>query len=181
MSLLGHLDALLLALASSVDNFTVGLAVGIGRKRLPFWANGLISLINALGALVAGFIGGSLLSDFGCATWLSAIAFGTLGMQEIATSSSQGGPKTFSVIDLKQVLRLALPMTLNNLAGGVAGGAKGLQPITTALYALVASFLTMALGYSLGQRLGHKIHFNASLVSGSLLSLLCLFTILEVL
>ena len=119
MSLVEHLNALLLALASSVDNFTVGLAVGIGRKRLPFWANGLISLINAFGALSSAF-GGSLIvsDDLDYATWLAAIAFGTLGIQELAASSSPEGSKSFSAIDLKQVLRLAIPMTLNNLAGG---------------------------------------------------------------
>ena len=103
MSLVEHLNALLLALASSVDNFTVGLVVGIGRKRLPFWANGLISLINALGALVAGFGGSLILSDLGYATWLSALAFGTLGIQEIAASFSQEetSPQTCYTYDVE--------------------------------------------------------------------------------
>lgn len=57
-----HLDALLLALASSTDNFTVGLSVGIRRKPLPFWANLIISTCNAFGAWVAGH-GGLLLTQ----------------------------------------------------------------------------------------------------------------------
>jgi hypothetical protein len=42
-------------------------------------------------------------------------------------------------------------MTLNNLAGGVAGGAIGVSPMQAGLYGLLASFLTMALGHTIGQ------------------------------
>lgn len=183
-SLVEHLDALLLALASSVDNFAVGVSVGIARKRLPFWANAIISFCNAGGALIAGIGGSALIHRLPFqATWLAAIAFGTLGIQEFFSFAQQQGSNTKKetfAVDSKNVLSLAIPMTLNNLAGGVAGGAAGLSPFITAFYGLLASYLTMTIGHHLGYRLGRsRIPFNPSLVSGSLLTVLCLFSILE--
>jgi len=47
-------------------------------------------------------------------------------------------------------LALAVPMTLNNLAGGVAGGLSGSGPLAMGFGALVASFVLMACGHWLG-------------------------------
>ena len=48
---------------------------------------------------------------------------------------------------------MAIPMTLNNIAGGVAGGTAGLSPYWTGTFAFLASFIMMELGCRLGQRL----------------------------
>ena len=48
--------------------------------------------------------------------------------------------------------RLAVPMTLNNLAGGVAGGVGGVKPVPAFLLGFLASFAAMALGHELGKR-----------------------------
>ena len=178
-----HLDALLLALASSTDNFMVGLSVGIGHTELPLWVNGFISVCNATGALIAGY-GGVMLSQHMplLAPILASLAFALLALQEFRSStfsSSDSAPPKKKFLEWSQVLQLALPMTLNNLAGGVAGGAAGLSPVVTSSYALLASFLTMAVGHSIGHRLG-KIHMvDPSLLSGCLLGALCLLTLQE--
>ena len=78
------LDAFLLALASSTDNFMVGLSVGISNQSLSFGVNALISICNATGALVASF-GGSALGQSlppHLPPLLSAIAFGGLALRE---------------------------------------------------------------------------------------------------
>jgi putative Mn2+ efflux pump MntP len=152
------LDAFLLALASSTDNFMVGLSVGISNQSLSFGANALISICNAAGALVASFggsaLGQSLPKDL--PPLLSAIAFGGLALREyfefwqtirrkrhllmlkkeetcrsddnilnedddVANPdviNSTGSGKT---LNMSRAMHLAIPMTLNNLAGGVAG------------------------------------------------------------
>lgn len=179
-----HLDALLLALASSTDNFAVGFSIGIGRNNLPLWVNAAISFCNGLGAFLAGY-GGSLLNEnlpfF--APSLAAIVFGTLGVQELFSYTQGSDANTESVLsNIPLVLRLAVPMTLNNLAGGAAGGAVGLTPGISGLYALMASFLTMYIGHFIGYRVGaQKIAIHPSLVSGLLLLALCVLTILEML
>mmetsp|Transcript_4921 Transcript_4921/g.11013 ORF Transcript_4921/g.11013 Transcript_4921/m.11013 type:complete len:120 (-) Transcript_4921:31-390(-) len=51
------------------------------------------------------------------------------------------------------LVSLALPMTLNNLAGGLTGGValQEIRPLTHAAYALVVSVVTMWAGFHLGQ------------------------------
>ena len=112
-----HLDALLLSIASSTDNFTVGVSTGVVVNRhrhdhqhrgsnitkddLPIWVNASISVSNALGALVAGFVGASVRSSqqiilpsssasaAAAATlapsMLAAVAFGYLAIQELVS------------------------------------------------------------------------------------------------
>ena len=46
--------------------------------------------------------------------------------------------------------KLALPMTLNNLAGGVAGGLAGVGPLELATGGFLASFMLMWSGHAIG-------------------------------
>ena len=157
------LDAFLLALASSTDNFMVGLSVGISNQSLSFGVNALISICNATGAFLASF-GGSALSQSlppHLPPLLSAIAFGVLALREYLefwqtiqrkrnlllqkkeghnqsagtiprnigkhenedASDAPGVNSTSSGtnLNISRAMHLAIPMTLNNLAGGVAG------------------------------------------------------------
>lgn len=178
-----HLDALLLALASSTDNFAVGVSVGIGHnnKPLPVWANAVISVCNATGAWMAS-LGGVWLSQSMpfVAPRLAALAFGVLALQEFwSYRNGSSSNERHKLLQFSQVIRLAIPMTLNNLAGGVAAGAAGLSPGVSGMYALLASFGTMAMGHWIGRRLGHVTNVNPSLVSGCLLGVLCLLTLLD--
>jgi putative Mn2+ efflux pump MntP len=196
-----HLDALLLALASSTDNFTVGISIGItssSTTKLPFaWINIIISICNALGALLAGLAGKFMITsnkNTFLPAVLAACAFGVLAFQELYLyyndviklnyphkKIKNPADSKSSVANLTSVWKLAIPMTLNNLAGGVAGGAVGLSPGISALYALNASFISMSLGHFVGFRLGgDRIPCHPSLISACLLGFLCLMTIQEI-
>ena len=50
-------------------------------------------------------------------------------------------------------VQFAVPMTLNNLAGGIAGGVVGISPWLSGTSAFCASFAMMATGFFVGQRL----------------------------
>ena len=142
------LDAFLLALASSTDNFMVGLSVGISNQSLSFAANALISVCNASGAWLASFGGGALGKSLPphLPPLLSAIAFGFLALKEFwefwqtvqrnkksllskkkeAADANNVDDTTTSYdsgksLNMSRAIHLAIPMTLNNLAGGVAG------------------------------------------------------------
>ena len=182
-----HLDALILALASSTDNFTVGFSIGIRRKFLGRWANALISLCNGLGAFLAVYGGRVLMTVLpSFANLVAALVFGVLGLVELLSYSngedSSSPSQVGTMMTFAQVMQLAVPMTLNNLAGGAAGGAVGLSPAMSGLYALAASYVMMYVGHAAGLRLSTaKLPVDPSLVSGILLLLLCLFTILDAL
>lgn len=134
-----HLHALLLAMASSTDNFAVGFSVGIKRQPLPLSVNVIIAVCNAAGALLAATVGGTLTGILSFAPILASFAFAFLGLQQVCNTTNANTPPL--------TLSLALPMTLNNLAGGVAGGVVGIQPNVAFLYALVASLVAMAMGH----------------------------------
>jgi len=176
-----YFNMLLLALASSADNFTVGLAVGVHRNQLESWANITISACNAFGALVASLGGQVIFSDSSSATLLVALAFGYLSsteMQSYRQSPTSVIPAQCHRLDsVASVMQLALPMTLNNLAGGVAGGSFGVGPFLGALYAFVASFACMWAGHALGRRV--SLRQNPSLVASILYGTLCLFSLWE--
>jgi putative Mn2+ efflux pump MntP len=212
-----HVDALLLALASSTDNFMVGISMGMGRKRSdvpPLYANGIISVCNAGGAYLASqgglWVKHSFYAEQRFSLYLSSLAFGALsfleyrgycdtvrtknvkvqdqhdGVDPSSSGQNHGGhscPPQVPRFGLS-VWKLAIPMTLNNFAGGVVGGASGVTPELLALYALFVSFGTMWVGYGVGQRVklvvlttGSWLH--PSFLSAALLGILCLMTLRE--
>jgi len=86
--------------------------------------------------------------------------------------------------NLSSIWKLAIPMTLNNLAGGVVGGATGVTPELLTFSALIISFITLWVGYELGRRMTpiltqRSSWMHPSLLSAILLGSLCLMTLRE--
>lgn len=75
-----------------------------------------------------------------------------------------------------EALRIAVPMTLNNLAGGAAGGAVGIDALTAGVAALMSSFSMMKFGHVIGKHLmksvGSKIDTSRCLAILQLIQLL---------
>lgn len=143
--------AFLLAMASSTDNFAVGLGVGLAQKPLLAKTNVIISVCNALGAWVASVFGNGW-TDQGC--WLSilaSLAFFYLAYQEIRNEEGDDDDAPSNNKSTAVSPIMAIPMTLNNLVGGVAGGVVGISPAMAAICALIASYLTMAVGHWMGK------------------------------
>ena len=148
--------AVILAFSSSTDNFAVGLSVALAGSRLPPRVNAIISACNALGALgSAGF--GALIGNAApsLAPMLAAAVFFYLSWEELGSwrRDERASPLARSASD-GLVWKLAVPMTLNNLAGGVASGAVGVSPLLAGGSALGASYVTMYGGHLAGRKLG---------------------------
>jgi putative Mn2+ efflux pump MntP len=142
-----HLQALWIALASSTDNALVGLSVGLSGKTLSRTVQWGIALCNAVGCACAT-LGGGILADYLPGTGLAALAFAYLAWQEYndtTTHTSNAPPPTTAS------LQLAIPMTLNNVAGGVTGGALGISATINFGYSMGVSVVTMWVGYRLGR------------------------------
>ena len=173
------LSAFLLATASSTDNFAVGLSAGLAKQQLSSRTNGIISVCNASGAYFASSMFGASshvsASSFGWALpLLASFAFFYLAYNERHAAAEE--MDCDHVIKKKKVKNesrhtqrnhhagtsdnssttvspiMAIPMTLNNLVGGVAGGVVGIPPNIAAMCALVASYVTMAMGHWVGVR-----------------------------
>jgi putative Mn2+ efflux pump MntP len=233
------LEAFLLSLASSTDNFMVGLSVGLSsssssssisqrtqqqQHHQNLRANLLISLCNATGAGVAAYFGGSVIPQYVpsyLVPLLTSMSFGLLAVKEMTTwchrtnknnnnnknhvKDSQKGQHHFHQqqhhqLEMSRAVQLAIPMTLNNLAGGVAGGAVGVTAWQAALFGLIASFVTMLIGYRIGRYAGKtalnflpsnnqnswrkscsSVFVDPSFVSAILLGVLCVLSCQEAL
>ena len=159
-----HPHAFLLACASSTDNFCVGFGLGLSGRTLPFHVNGFISACNAFGALVASVGGQWISSSFQLSSaLLGSMAFLVLALQEVLSEDEPGDSKlNDNNKNNSAMFWLALPMTLNNVAGGIAGGSIGIPPIMAFLYAVAASFATMVMGHSLGRSIAQRGRNNNS-------------------
>lgn len=152
------LHLVLLSCTSSLDNFVVGVTLGMHGDFLPLRLNAIISSANAFGALAstkAGVVMGQ------AAPQLAGAAAGLIFLY-LAGGEAVGWwtnePSSLSSLALKgDAWKLALPMTLNNLAGGVAGGLSGYASFSMGAAAFLASFGLMALGHRTG-----KLGANAS-------------------
>lgn len=148
-----QVHAFLLAAASSTDNLLVGVSLG-RQRRLPrdVWIG--TSLCNSLGSLFATasaswFSNSLLLTERWC-SWLAAAAFAYLGYSEyygddsVNLQSRQRHQVTFT--------ELAIPMTLNNLAGGFTGGIAGISPFVACFHVFGVSLGSMWFGHLVGTR-----------------------------
>jgi len=156
MDISQHAQALCIALASSTDNFLVGLSVGFSRKPLSKKVLWGIALCNALGCFIAtsgGSLGAEYFFDDQTANGIASLAFAYLAVQEYVEGQAPATANSNSCSrEPKKVsLDLALPMTLNNLAGGVTAGILNISPTWNFVYALLMSVFTMRLGYGLGK------------------------------
>jgi len=187
---------LFLSLGSSSDNFTIAASLGLSSEPLGFHAILIISLANATGAFVS-CAGGQVLEQIqlnnGIAPILAGFAFLYLAYEEykccsisfldclrnkMSTTPSidkQGQEaNTLDDTSFMTIMKLAIPMTLNNLAGGVAGGAAGVDPIPFGVMAFIASITMMKLGHKLGSKLGPTLqeqvdtHLISSCIFGGL-------------
>lgn len=170
--------AFLLACGSSTDNFAVGASLGLLHKPLHATANAIISLLNAAGAFVAA-AGGHILGELAptMAVIFAALIFGYLAADELIAWKSGDGAESTLTMDsrssknyLKEAMRIAVPMTLNNLAGGVAGGAAGIDPRTAGTLALLASYCMMKMGHVVGAFLMPSLgrHVDTRVISGAI-------------
>jgi putative Mn2+ efflux pump MntP len=184
--------AILLACGSSTDNFAVGTSLGLSNKPLSLSANAIISLLNASGAYLSA-TGGHILGEFApiLATIFAAIIFGYLSTDEFISyrKRQKSNVEATSSLTMKsgssssEALRIAVPMTLNNLAGGAAGGAAGIDALTAGGVALVASFCMMKFGHVIGKHLMKFIggEIDTSIISGTIFGCLAILQLIQLL
>ena len=174
--------ALLLAVGSSIDNLAVGVSLGLTATplRSMLAVNVTVAACNALGAGLATF-GGTLLGKSlpRAAPAIAALAFTYLGWQECRAWWLDENSSLANLAAENALLSLALPMTLNNLAGGLAGGVAGIGPLTAAGLALAASFFMMSAGHLFFFHLGGSIPVDPRAAAGSVFVLLALAQVVD--
>ena len=184
--------AILLACGSSTDNFAVGTSLGISNKSLSSSTNAIISFFNAFGAYISASGGYYLLGRLApaYATLFAALIFSYLSIDDFNAyrhkRSDNGTDRSSSTLRMKSdsprdALRIAIPMTLNNIAGGAAGGAVGIGALTAGVAALLASFCMMKLGHVIGKHLMASLEsrINTCVISGGIFASLAVMQLVQ--
>lgn len=175
------------------------------REKSGVWFkfNLIISICNAIGAWIAGKGGLYALrklslylnsdnsiemedsSARNMASLLAGLAFGFLAMEEFKLYfnfgncfDSKGDKKnstSTSILDFKSAMQLAIPMTLNNLAGGIAGGTMGVSAEHSSVMAFIFSYFMMDAGYKIARTASNLnlLHsLDSNLIAGIIFSIL---------
>merc|ERR1712070_1234445 len=141
-----------LSVASSLDNLAVGFSLGMLEAELPRQLNLIVSFCNAAGAFGSSFVGVVLgTAAPGIAGLFAAGIFGRLGFSEMSAFWNDEESVLAALALEGNAWKLALPMTLNNVAGGVAGGLAGVGPLQLTAGGFLASFALMWSGHAIGR------------------------------
>lgn len=166
----------ILPIVSSLDNFAVGAAIGISDHPLPLSTNLIVSLANTAGMMLSDSFGQWVGSKLGnMISYLAASLFILLGLLELWESCTEQNSmlQRVTTVAMENPWVLAIPLTLNNLAGGLAGGLAGASVWIIGINTFLASFLLMLVGHYLGHKLGSKLEqVNPQLLSA--IAFLCL-------
>ena len=166
------ISALLLGIATNLDNMLIGLSAGMRGKKITLAANGAIALSSGIVSYLlcrlavlatylgqfSNYLGGGLLIAIGI--WpLLPRSMREEGASQVLTDCES------SRLDVREVLTLSLALAFNCLPASFAAGLTGLSPEAAAIAVALCSLCFVWLGGLLG-----RILKNAG--SGKLLTIL---------
>jgi putative Mn2+ efflux pump MntP len=127
-----------------------------------------IAICNAITALATVRFAKQIGAVFSPALQNSAagLVFLSLAWNEVRGGTDRAEAKNENALQLSQwtlLVQLAIPMSLNNMAGGVASGIAGVSASLASFHALLASVLFMESGVYLGRRWTTKDHHHDQL------------------
>lgn len=157
-------SAVFLGIATNLDNFMIGLSVGLEGKRISFFSNLAIALSSALAGLLSGYLaslctglgrwpgyaGGGLLILLGL--WPLLFAKG----QERAPQKKEQRDYA-AYIGVRKTLVLGVALAVNCVAAAFGAGMTGVAPAVGAGMIGLGSFLAVGLGALLGRATSAKV------------------------
>jgi putative sporulation protein YtaF len=189
-----------LAVSSSIDNLAVGVSYGVRGVRIPLAANLLVAAICflfseigiRLGRTIADVLPGTLPDLIGAALLLviglrilllawprrarhPAAEMPATGLRGLVRHAEDLMAGIAPEVGVAEAFILAIALSANALTNALGAGLLGMPPFMIPLTAALGSFITIALGVELGQRLSHirigthSIGQFGTFVSGALL------------
>lgn len=152
------LFSFLIGLAVNLDNFLIGMSLGLKRQSLPFSSNLLISLISGLFAYLPARLTKAVFS--GCLPTAGRIGavlmilYGFFCLYEASRETalaSQVPPA--APVNSRQAFVLGILLAVNCVPPAVSAGAFAFSPAAVGLFCCVFSFLSLWLGNRMGSRL----------------------------
>lgn len=168
------LSILLFSVSSNLDNLTVGVGYGIGKMKITYLSNLIISLISALGTFMSMYLG-VIISKFLNEKTTNLIGSGILIIIGIffcysffkSINKQEVNNVENKSLDIKGAISLGFALTINNFGVGFGASIAGLNAVLTSLITFFISVVFLESGYLLGDDFLGKIFGKYSeLISG---------------
>ncbi|GKU27622.1 manganese efflux pump MntP family protein [Clostridium folliculivorans] len=166
-----------IAFVNSIDNIGIGVAYSVGRIKIGFYKNIIISAIAffvSYIAAISGSIISSFLSDNVC-TMLSVIILVVMGSKMIIKSIIEKDEDEYKVKNIKysEVISIGLVLALDDVGSSVSSGLSGYSAFAISLpYFIISIMIFMLSDY--GTRLFGKLKIGkkATIISGAVMILM---------
>lgn len=171
------LEALLLAVALSMDAFAVSIGLGSKRQKnaltLGLVAGIYFGVFQALMPLI-GFLGGKGMLGWieSYAPWLAFFLLLLIGSKMIYEAFSEGIEEDISNITHRLLLTLAIATSIDALAAGFALTVLDVNPILTCGIIGITTFIFSVLGVFIGVKSGTWLESKAEILGGVILILI---------
>lgn len=147
--------AILIGFAVNLDNFIIGMNLGIRGQRLTLPANCIIALTTGvcayLSTYAATLISGSILEYANLFGALIMIFFGVYCLYK--SFSSEETPEEFMAMTLRDTFILGFVLAVNCIPPSFSAGILSLSPFSVAFFSAVFSCLCMHVSNRTGYRL----------------------------
>lgn len=157
----------LFALATNLDNLTIGIAYGIRRITIHFSANLAIALLSGISTYLSMHLGGvaSQVLPLPLAHYLGnaiLIYLGTAALLSLWQQNNEHHQRDDSAalptnglipLTIREAIALGLALTLTNVGTGIAAGLAGLNILGATLFSFFSSLLFIGGGVWLGHQL----------------------------
>ena len=163
-------SAVLLGIATNLDNLTIGVMLGLQNKKVSILTNLCISFISVLTGFLFCFLA-FLFTDLG--NWVSYLGGGVLIFIGIFTLlpkrekekgiidgiiENENSDKKHKSLSFKESIVVALILAINCAPTSFGAGMAGMNAIISALFIGVFSFVAIALGSYIGRASKTKIN-----------------------
>lgn len=155
------LFSFLIGLAVNLDNFLIGMSLGLKRQSLPFSSNILISLISGLFAYLPARLTRAVSSScLPAAETIGAVLMILYGLFCLSEAFREtpfvSQEPALAPVNGRQTLVLGILLAVNCIPPAVSAGTFSLPPAAVGLFCGLFSFLSLWLGSRAGGRLAAK-------------------------
>lgn len=181
---MGVVTLLSLAVAVSMDAFTVSICKGLALQKIKLKQYVLVGLwfggFQALMPVIGYFLGGKFMDKISSFDhWVAAGLLAIIGINMIREALSKNEEKVDNSLDIKTMFMLAVATSIDALAVGISLSVFDINIWLSVLCIGVTTFMFSAAGLKIGSLFGTRYKSKAEFLGGAILIVLGIKTVLE--
>lgn len=181
---MGMIYLFVLAVALSMDAFTVAICKGLAMEKATFWKSTIVGMYFGFfqaGMPLLGYLAGKRFERYIVLVdhWIAFFLLAAIGANMIKQSVSGQEEETDGTLKMKNMLLLSIATSIDAMAVGVAFAFLNVNILFAILMIGITTFLLSAIGVKVGSYLGSKLKKYAQVAGGVVLILIGLKILLE--